>query len=67
MPYRVQLVPIPTVIDASGNPVPGARVLRIHFPTGTLQTTNGPVSYLTGPGSAEIMIGTTVIANVPLA
>lgn len=65
-PYRVQLSPLPIVVDAGGSPVTDSHVVEITFPGDTIQTALGPVSTIVGPGVAKIIVGETTIRGVPL-
>lgn len=65
-PYRVQLVPRPIVIDASGLPVPNSHVVDIIFPGDTMETMLGPVKTIVGRGIAKIIVEETTVRGVPL-
>lgn len=65
-PYRVQLSPLPIVVDGDDAPVPDAHVVEITFPGDTIQTALGPVNTIVGPGVAKIIVGETTIRGVPL-
>ena len=64
--YRVQLTPLPTVIDADGLAVAGSHVVEIVFPGQLIETQLGPVNTIVGPGVAKIIVGETTIRGVPL-
>jgi hypothetical protein len=66
MPYRVQLVPRPIVIDADGLPVPNSHVVEIAFPGDAIETVLGRVNTIVGPGNAKILVGDATIRGVPL-
>ncbi|MGY2737259.1 hypothetical protein [Sphingomonas sp. UYP23] len=66
MPYRVQLVPRPIVIDADGLPVPNSHVVEITFPGDALETALGRVNTIVGPGTAKVLVGDATIRGVPL-
>jgi hypothetical protein len=67
MAYRVTLSTIPaSVIDEKGNPVAGSLVHRITFPHGPLDTAQGRVWVITGPGVAEISVAGTHYVDVPI-
>lgn len=65
-PYRVQLIPRPIVIGASGAPVANSHVVELRFSGEIIETVLGPVNMLVGPGFADIMVDETTIADVPL-
>ncbi len=64
--YRVQLVPLPAVVDAEGQPVANSHVVEIVFPGDTIETMLGPVNTIVGPGAAKILVGESTIRGVPL-
>lgn len=66
MSYRVQLTPLPIVIDADGLRVPNSHVVEITFPGGTINTMAGQVNTIVGPGVAKIIVSETTIRGVPL-
>ena len=66
MPYRVQLVPRPIVIDADGLPVPNSHVVEITFPGDAIETALGRVNTIVGPGTAKVLVGDATIRGVPL-
>jgi len=66
MPYRVQLVPQPIVIDADGLPVPNSHVVEITFPGDAIETIVGRVNTIVGPGVAKVIVGEATIRGVPL-
>ncbi|MBJ6123525.1 hypothetical protein JAO74_17210 [Sphingomonas sp. BT553] len=67
MPYRVQLHPSPTVIDADGLPVPNSHVIEITFPVEPIDTAIGKVNTIVGPGIAKIIVGETTYRGVQLS
>ena len=66
MPYRVQLVPQPIVIDADGLPVPNSHVVEITFPGDAIETIVGRVNTIVGPGVAKVIVGDATIRGIPL-
>ena len=64
--YRVQLVPLPAVVDAEGLSVANSHVVEIVFPGDTIETMLGPVNTIVGPGAAKILVGESTIRGVPL-
>lgn len=66
MPYRVQLVPQPIVIDADGLPVPNSHVVEITFPGDAIETIVGRVNTIVGPGVAKVIVGDVTIRGIPL-
>lgn len=65
-PYRVQLTPRPIVIDAAGLPVSNSHVVEITFPGDVIETMQGRVNTIVGPGAAKIIVGDATIRGVPL-
>jgi hypothetical protein len=66
MPYMVQILPRPTVVDANMQPVAGGFVVSISFPSATQHGSGGQMNYINGPGSAVIEVNGQLFANVPL-
>ena len=66
LPYRVQLVPRPIMIDAEGLPVANSHVVEIVFPGDRIETMLGLVNTIVGPGAAKVIVGETRIRGVPL-
>lgn len=64
--YRVRIVPVPTVIDADGEPVADTRVLEIIFPGDSIDTPTGRVNFIVGAGVAKISVAGETIRGVPL-
>jgi hypothetical protein len=64
--YRVQLVPRPIVIDASGLPVENSHVAEIVFPGDAIETALGKVNTIVGPGTAKIIVGDVTVRGVLL-
>jgi len=56
--YRVKLNVNghPVVIDANGDPVPNSHVHHVEFPNAPINTQNGDVWGITGPGQAYITV-----------
>jgi hypothetical protein len=65
-PYRVQLLPLPKVIDADGLPVANSHVVEIVFPGDAIETALGRVNTIVGPGTAKIIVGEMTIRGVAL-
>ncbi len=66
LPYRVQLIPRPIVIDGDGLPVRNSHVIDIVFPGDTTETSLGRVNTIVGPGVAKIIVGDTTVRGVTL-
>jgi hypothetical protein len=66
MPYRVQILPQPIVIDANGFPVATSHVVEIIFPSDTIETILGRVNTIVEPDSAKILVGDAPIRGVTL-
>jgi len=64
--YRVQVAPVPTVIDEKGEPILDAFIVAIHFPRRMTATELGQLPVLIGAGAAKILVGDAVIRSVPL-
>ena len=66
MIYRVQLVPLPIVIDADGLPVSNSHVVEITFPGDAIETALGCVNTIVGAGVAKIIVGDATLRGVSL-
>jgi hypothetical protein len=67
MTYRVKVGPhMPNVVDMSGQPVSGARVMRIEFPDEEVTGPDGTYKYISGPGVATIRVNGQEHSHVPL-
>jgi hypothetical protein len=66
MPYRVQLLPRPIVINADGLPVPNSHIIEIVFPGDAIETVLGRVNTIVGPGVAKILVGDATIRGISL-
>ena len=64
--YKVKAASMPEVLDQTGQPVPGARVRKINFPSQAQTGPSGTECYISGPGEAEIEVSGQVISGVPL-
>ncbi|MET3762083.1 hypothetical protein [Sphingomonas sp. UYEF23] len=64
--YRVQLIPRPIVIDTAGLPVANSHVVEITFPGDAIETMQGWVNTIIGPGVAKILVGDATVRGVPL-
>lgn len=64
--YRVQLVPLPMVINADGLPVANSHVVEIIFPGDVIETALGKVNTIVGPGIAKIIVDEMTLRGVPL-
>ncbi len=64
--YRVQIAPVPIVIDEKGEPISDAFVVAIRFRREMTATSAGHLPVVTGAGIAKILVGNTVIRGVPL-
>lgn len=64
--YRVQLLPLPIVIDTAGQPVANSHVVEIVFAGGSIETALGKVNTIVGPGVAKIIVGDMTVRGVPL-
>ncbi len=62
---------LPVVVDDTGQAVEGGKVHRVTFPDTCLNTSDGPVWVINGPGEAVISVskadgGREFVTNVPL-
>lgn len=64
--YRVQLLPLPIVVDMHLQPVPNSHVVEIVFPSGSVETALGKVNTIAGRGVAKIIVGDMTVRGVPL-
>ena len=64
--YRVQVAPVPAVIDEKGEPILDAFIVAIHFPRRMTATRLGQLPVVIGAGLAKILVGDAVIRSVPL-
>ena len=64
--YRVQVLPRPIVIDAGGLPVANSHVVEITFPGDVIETMQGQVNTIVGPGIAKIIVVDATVRGVPL-
>ena len=64
--YRVRVSPLPAVVDENDQLVSGALVLEIHFPSQKVETGQGSLHMLMGPGMAKVVVGDRTIRGVPL-
>ena len=64
--YRVQVAPVPIVIDEKGEPILDAFIVAIHFPRRMTATELGQLPVVIGAGAAKILVGDAMIRGVPL-
>jgi len=65
--YEVKIIDgTPTVVDAQGQPVPGAHVTGLNFPSKKIDGPSGSIDHLSGPGRAEVLVGDEAIKDVPV-
>ena len=65
-PYCVHLTPRPMVIDSAGLPVANSHVVEITFAGDAIETMQGRVNTIVGPGVAKIIVGDATMRGVPL-